>query len=110
MNPNENIFLNPPSFPPLIFNTEVNKISGNQGGLASNKFSANEVPAVEQTGALSFFSFSFSSSSSPFATFNLLKYSYYSKGGIKGGFEYNFIILQCMVKQQIPNNKSQKIK
>ena len=38
-----------------LLNTEVNKISGNQGGLASNEFSANEVPAVEQTGALSFF-------------------------------------------------------
>jgi hypothetical protein len=49
-----------------------------------------------RAGALSFFSFS--SSSSPFATFNLLKYSYYSKGGIKGGFktqnmkELNFFI------------------
>jgi hypothetical protein len=40
---------------PLIFSTEVNKISGYQGGLASNKFSANEVPGVERTGTLSFF-------------------------------------------------------
>jgi hypothetical protein len=87
---------------------EVKTMFSNQGGLVSNKFSDNEVFAGEQTGVLSFFPFS--SSSSPFATFNLLKYSYYSKGGIKGGFEYNFIILQCMFKQQIPNNKSQKIK
>jgi hypothetical protein len=29
---------------------------GNQGGLASNKFSDKEVSAVEQTGTLSFFS------------------------------------------------------
>ena len=41
-----------PLNPPLILNTEVNKISSNQGGLASNKFGANEVSVGERTGRM----------------------------------------------------------
>ena len=89
MNPNENMFSQSPLNPPLILNTEVNKITGNQGGLASNKFSANEVPVVKLPGAFVFFSLS------PFASIIFLNTIIIQKGD-SGGFDSKFIILHCM--------------